>query len=605
MGKKGTAIILVFCVVSAGACRMDPQVEKTPIPLPGSAEIEPSPDSSYTPSPGPVSTRTPPAAFLDLLSSNTPVITPTRSTQYPPGGTRVYEGSGAASFEDQQDIEAVVWEYFDRRYEIFSISNPEGIPDDYFDDLLSASPDAADFLELELAKLRMVLKQRELNNLHYTAYEYFLEFDGISVDETRQEAVVSLSKRDNIIFELSLMIASGEPIISSSANEEHTILLKKEDGGWKIVSDTYSDFVWRMLRKSGAQEDEILNTLDQMTQNLENAEPQAPPDCFRGDPESWRAALEPEPGESPLETLTATPGRIEPNVERIYFNFGSFEPGWGYPNPFINLYFRPGGNSPLRVIVELEGISEDEFFLNNKESELSGWKIVFSPIGKGDSGEKSTAFLLDLDKRISCSARPAYVAETTLEEIRGVLGSIRVVDYQIVNGKGEIQAEHSLYLNPPGGYLLSDAFREVRNLDGGIVGYPYQIGEEKAVYPRMGKVIPVSEPPGGFYQLHYYPKGAIDWYMGLWTPESPHEITIQIFLFREDGNYQPHQAYILPEDRLIKEPEDYDFEVWFTFRELRDALGDGNAYYVRLLDDHGNIVGEDYFYFIPAAEPEK
>ena len=39
------------------------------------------------------------------------------------------------------------------------------------------------------------------------------------------------------------------------------------------------------------------------------------------------------------------------------------------------------------------------------------------------------------------------------------------------------------------------------------------------------------------------------------------------------------------------------------FAELNEALGQGNEFYLRFLDKDGNIIGEDYFYFVPYTSP--
>ena len=84
--------------------------------------------------------------------------------------------------------------------------------------------------------------------------------------------------------------------------------------------------------------------------------------------------------------------------------------------------------------------------------------------------------------------------------------------------------------------------------------------------------------------------------------ETPYEISIQVFLYRDDGAYQPEQAYTISEDRKIKEQRDYNFEVSFTFDDLINVLGQGKAFYVRFLDKDGNIIGEDYLYFVPNTQ---
>jgi len=507
------------------------------------------------------------------------------------------------SVEDQESIKMVIQEYFNRRYFVFSILNHDGIPDTYFDDLLSAAPETSDYLTLELVKLRMSLKHAELNFLKYAAYEYFLDYENISLDESGQQASVVLSKRENIIFDISVILASGEPIMSRGSGEKHTILVRKEEGEWKIVSDTYRDYVWRMLRKSNASADEILNTLDSMLRNMEAAPLPSSLGCFLGDFSSYISIHYPESEGTPCAGSGDSALLIQPEIRHIFVNGKYYDPAWLYSNPFINLFFQSDGYGPLRFIVELEDLSLNQFLSCDIHPEILGWQIMIYPHPEGQNEDDPPIFVLDLDQKLSCDSRPAFYSETTLEDIQEELGNRRAYDYQVVNGKGEIQLEHSFYLNPAGEYLISDTFGDVTGLDGGIIGYPNLLGESKAVFPHQGRVITVHEPRGGFYQLHYFAKPAIRWYTGLFTAETPYEIIIQIFIFREDGNYNPEQAFIIPENRKIKERRNFDFEVVFTFEEVRDALGQGNAFYVRFLDKDGNIVGEDYFYFVPYTSP--
>ena len=58
-------------------------------------------------------------------------------------------------------------------------------------------------------------------------------------------------------------------MVSRTAGTEHTILAHKKHGEWKIISDTYNDDLWRMLRNAGKSTDEILRTADEMIRTLE------------------------------------------------------------------------------------------------------------------------------------------------------------------------------------------------------------------------------------------------------------------------------------------------------------------------------------------------
>jgi hypothetical protein len=526
--------------------------------------------------------------FMALLSTETPFITATYVTPLPITGTPQPAINERISVEDEESIKKVIREYFDLRYYTFSTSNSNGLPNSLFDHLLSDEPETSVFLRLELAKLRMELKHFELNNLRHAAYEYFLDYESIFFDPLSQRATVSLSKRENTIHEISVMITPGEPIMSSGYNEKHTIILHKENGGWKIVSDEYRDYVWRMLRESGASTDEILHTLDSM---LESAK--AVPltfDCFRSNQFS--------PYIPEQTTVSDSNAFSSPKIKTIYLNGKSYDPEWPYSYPFTNLYFEPDGKSPLRFFVELDNAS------TSRGQADAGWQIVIYPHVEDEKPTKQPFLVLDDFQEISCDSRTAFFVETSLEEIQKELGNHRVFDYQVVDEKGDIKLEHSFYLNPYGGYLISDTFGDVDRLDGGIIGYPYLMDESKTVFPREGQVIPVREPRGGFYRLHYFVNvSRLELPSGIWTEETSDEVVIQVFLYRDDGMYVAGNSYTIPDGRKIWWPKNYDFEVSFTIDELKKSLGDRNAFTLRFLDKNGNILGEDYFYFVPYSPP--
>ena len=603
MRKKGEVVLVVVFAVLIGACHTIPPSSVVSMSAQNIATTNTSPLIPDTASPVPMDTSTISAAFLALLATEPPRVSPTYATPIPVIGTPQPLTQETIIAEEEAAIKKVIQKYFDRRYAAFSLSNQDGIPDTFFDDLLFGAPETSDFAALELAKLRMNLRHFELNHLKYAAYEYFLTYENIAVEPISQRATIILSKSENFISEISAMLAAGEPIISSGSGEKHSFVLHKEEGEWKIVSDTYNDYVWRMLGNTSASTEETLNTLDSMMQNLKASPRPASMNCFRENFSSPFIVYDVEDGYPSNAISPSANFPVHPGIAQVYLNGKRYDPEWPYSAPFINLYFQPDGNSPLRFIVELDDISLDQFLSNDASQEITGWQVIVSPSLESPGAAARPAVILDLDEKISCDSRPAFLAETSLEEIQKQFGNHRVFDYQIANGMGEVQAAHSFYLNPYGEYLLSDTFADVSRLAGGIVGYPAVMGESKAVFPRTGQVITVVQPREGFYQFHYYAKSAIRWYSGLWTEETPGEIIIQFFLFRDDGIYDSENAFILPDGRKIQEPKNYDFEVSFTYDELINALGLGNAFYVRFLDKDGNIVGEDYLYFVSGTSP--
>lgn len=380
--------------------------------------------------------------------------------------------------------------------------------------------------------------------------------------------------------------------MSSGYNERHTIILHKEGNDWKIVSDEYRDYVWRMLKESGASTDEILRTLNTMLENAKAAPRPSALDCFRGDQFS-----------TPVQENTTTSDAAassSPKIKNVYLNGKRFDPEWSYSFPFTNLYFESDGESVLRFIVEVE---LDDALGNQLTSPSTGqanagWQIVIRSHTEGEKLANQPTLVLNKIQEINCDSRAAFLVETSLEKIQKELGNHRVFDYQVVNESGDIKLVHGFYLNPYGSYLISDTFGDVDSLDGGIIGYPNLMDESKAVFPRERKAILVHEPHGGFFQLHYLVRTSnLQLPSGIWTEETSDGVIVQIFSYREDGVYNSNNSYTLPDDRKIREKKNYNFEVYFTVGELRESLGEGNEFYIRFLDKDGNFLGEDYFYF--------
>jgi hypothetical protein len=128
--------------------------------------------------------------------------------------------------------------------------------------------------------------------------------------------------------------------------------------------------------------------------------------------------------------------------------------------------------------------------------------------------------------------------------------------------------------------------------------------ENKAIFPRTGYAILVREPRGGFFQLHYLVHTfRLDLPSGVWEEKTSDEVIVQISSYREHGLYGPNNVYILPNDRKIRWKKNFDFEVHFTIDELWEALGEGNEFYLQILDKDGNLLGAEYFYFLPYSQP--
>ncbi|KXK15056.1 MAG: hypothetical protein UZ14_CFX002000766 [Chloroflexi bacterium OLB14] len=208
--------------------------------------------------------------------------------------------------------------------------------------------------------------------------------------------------------------------------------------------------------------------------------------------------------------------------------------------------------------------------------------------------------ILNNPKQISCNSRNAVTFETSLEDIQKQFENYRVFDYQIISKNREILWDGIIYLNPFNSYLLSKEYLDI-NGDGGFIIYPNLLSENKIINTHQGSAVLINEPQGGIFQLHYWVDvGQLKIFSGVWEESTSDEVAIQIFLYRENGFYEIEKAYIVPNDRKIRWPKNYDFKFYFTLDELRDALGTGNEFYIRFLDKDENIIGEDYFYIFPS-----
>jgi len=211
-------VLLVFLA----ACGKQTVVLPTKTPVP----------TTISPTPIPTST------FIPVTITPSPLPTQTKISFFIP---------------EQEVLKTIIQAYFDIRYLAFNSLQLDG-----FGDLVSEEPDAKAFLDAELGKLAVEIKDTRLNNLRYAYYKYFLDFRSIVVDTSTQTVTISVIEENEVIHEISTQHDPIDPIVSHRFNLEHTIVLRNEQGQWKIVSDYYNDNLWRILRKPGMSTDEKL-----------------------------------------------------------------------------------------------------------------------------------------------------------------------------------------------------------------------------------------------------------------------------------------------------------------------------------------------------------
>jgi hypothetical protein len=223
--------------------------------------------------------------LTDAVSTSTSTeealfVTPTPSPLTPSPTLSVFT-------EEQQVLKRAIESYFDIHYLTF---NTLQVPD--FGDLVSDQPDARAFLDAELRKLALEIKYSILNGSRYVDYKYFLDYRNLVVDPSTQIVTITLIVNDEIIFQNSVAGNLQNPLVAQRTGEKHTIMLRQEDGQWKIVSDIYGDFLWRTLRQKGTSPAEIVRQINESLRAIKESPLRLPPPDKRANIKSEPAQLE-------------------------------------------------------------------------------------------------------------------------------------------------------------------------------------------------------------------------------------------------------------------------------------------------------------------------
>ncbi len=143
------------------------------------------------------------------------------------------------------------------------------------------SPQSDSFLSSESDKLNIEIQHAKMNKLGYAKYKYFLNFTEMLVDTSSQTALVSLLEGHDVVFEISKEISQSQPVVSTMRNLKHTIALRKVQGQWKIITDDYEDYLWRLLKSTKISTDELLRSLEETHKEtaLNENEVQSPTAC--------------------------------------------------------------------------------------------------------------------------------------------------------------------------------------------------------------------------------------------------------------------------------------------------------------------------------------
>lgn len=141
------------------------------------------------------------------------------------------------------EIQNLLDQYFQVRYE----SRKNNVIPDLSQFIAVNSEKARNFLSTETEKLRLETLHANKNDLEYLDYKFMIDIQ--SVDFNSEDSTVTV-----IILENHEVVFKKTPrIISKMNNLVHQIILSPNGQLWKIIDDTYDDFLWRAIRQTSVE----------------------------------------------------------------------------------------------------------------------------------------------------------------------------------------------------------------------------------------------------------------------------------------------------------------------------------------------------------------
>jgi hypothetical protein len=160
-----------------------------------------------------------------------------------------------AQSTDSDALQAVIQHYFELRYQSMSDLAPLELSD-----LLADTPAAAEFWKGEQKKLFIERAHAQQFGLRHIQAQFHLDYHWIDLTAraSRKQAVVELFEGHDVVFEIT------QPEVSRMRNQKHVLVWQKVGNQWKLVSDTYEDVIWSVLRIGKLSPDALLDKLDNL-----------------------------------------------------------------------------------------------------------------------------------------------------------------------------------------------------------------------------------------------------------------------------------------------------------------------------------------------------
>lgn len=158
---------------------------------------------------------------------------------------------GTAKSEDEQQIKKVINQYFETRY----VAHKRLQLDSF--DMMIADQSANSEMQKEIDKINLEIYHATVFQLQYQSYQFFLDYGKVEIDSKSNTASVELIEGSDVVYQ------TFAPTVSEMRNMQHSILLKKENGNWKIKADNYEDYFWRVLKSAKSSTDDIRKGIDE------------------------------------------------------------------------------------------------------------------------------------------------------------------------------------------------------------------------------------------------------------------------------------------------------------------------------------------------------
>ncbi|PKO11820.1 MAG: hypothetical protein CVU39_27210 [Chloroflexi bacterium HGW-Chloroflexi-10] len=164
-----------------------------------------------------------------------------------------------AQSTDSETLRAAIQHYFELRYQSMSDLTPLELSD-----LLADTSAAAEFWKGEQEKLVIQHAHARQFGLRYIRAEFQLDYQWIDLISraSRKQVVVELFEGHDVVFEIT------QPEVSRMRNQKHVLVWQKVGNQWKLVSDTYEDVIWSVLRIGKLSPDALLDKLDNLRVTL-------------------------------------------------------------------------------------------------------------------------------------------------------------------------------------------------------------------------------------------------------------------------------------------------------------------------------------------------